>query len=398
MTESPSSAQSGTVLRAGIVRTLRGFSLAASFDMRSEVLVLFGPSGSGKSLTLQALAGVDRPDGGRIALRTTAGAAGTEQVLFDAEAGIDRKPQERRIGYVPQSLALFPHLSVRENVVYGLRREPPHARAAAARRLLLLMRLSDLADRLPRQLSGGQRQRVALARALAVEPRLLLLDEPFTALDGPTRRALGQELRRLHQERGLPMLLVTHDTDEAFALGDRIAVMDAGRILQIGPREAVFAHPVSRRVAELVGIENVLPAVVRSAEGERVVVDWGEQALLVDRPREHTGQGPKVGPGARVDLAIGASQLTVLKDDQEPAEGERANVIEVETVETEMARDTMRLRLRALPPPGARPLGTQGTPLRLEIPAYAYYRLALDTRPRFRVQLKPEWLHLMESG
>jgi len=383
VTEPPASVRPETVLRADIVRTLRGFSLAASFEMRREVLVLFGPSGSGKSLTLQALAGVDRPQGGSITL----GTGDDEEVLFDAETGIDRKPQERRIGYVPQSLALFPHLSVRENVVYGLRRESPEARAEAAKRLLALMRLSDLADRLPRQLSGGQRQRVALARALAVAPRLLLLDEPFTALDGPTRRALGQELRRLHQEREVPVLLVTHDTDEAFALGDRIAVMDAGRILQIGPRETVFARPVSRRAAELVGIENVLPAVVRSADAERVVVDWGQQSLLVDR----AGDGTTLEPGARVDLAIGASQLTVLKQDHEPAEGERANVVEVETVEAEMARDTMRLRLRAVATP-------QSAPLQLEIPAYAYYRLTLDTRSRFQVQLKPEWLHLMELG
>ena len=391
MTEPQACSQAEPVLRADIVRTLRGFSLAVSFEMRREVLVLFGPSGSGKSLTLQALAGVDRPQGGRIVL----GMEGDEQVLFDAEAGIDRKPQERRIGYVPQSLALFPHLSVRENVVYGLRLEPPAARAETAKRLLALMRLSDLADRRPRQLSGGQRQRVALARALAVEPRLLLLDEPFTALDGPTRRALGQELRRLHQERAVPVLLVTHDTDEAFALGDRIAVMDAGRILQIGPRETVFARPVSRRAAELVGIENVLRAVVRSADAEHVVVDWGQQALLVNRP----GDGPTPAAGARVDLAIGASQLTVLKEEQEPAEGERANVVEVETVEAEMARDAMRLRLRALlPPPSRTASASESTPLELEIPAYAYYRLGLDGRSRFRVQLKPEWLHLMGSG
>ncbi len=381
------------VLRANIVRTLRGFSLSASFEMRREVLVLFGPSGSGKSLTLRALAGVDRPQDGRIVL----GTPDNEHVLFDAEAGIDRKPQERLIGYVPQSLALFPHLSVRENVAYGLRREPPEAQLGAAMHLLALMRLSDLADRLPRQLSGGQRQRIALARALAIKPRLLLLDEPFTALDGPTRRALGQELRRLHRERAVPVMLVTHDTDEAFALGDRIAVMDAGRILQIGSRETIFARPVSRRVAELVGIENILAAVVRAVDSEYVVVDWGQQTLLVER----LGNGPPPELGSWVDLAIGASQLTVLKqeEEQEAAEGERANVVEVETVEAEMARATMRLRLCPLSPSGSRlPTPVESTPLQLEIPAYAYYRLGLDGHSRFRIQLKPEWLHLMGAG
>ena len=301
-----------TVLRADLVRTLAGFSLAARFEVGCEVLVLFGPSGSGKSLTLQAIAGVDRPDGGSIVLDID----GDETVLFDSGAGIDVKPQLRRIGYVPQSLALFPHLTVEENITYGLRGHSKSARREAARRLLALMRLSDLPDRLPGQLSGGQRQRVALARALAVEPRLLLLDEPFTALDGPTRRALRHEVRRLHEERGVPVLLVTHDTDEAFALADRIAVIDAGRVLQIDDRDGVFGRPLSRRVAELVGVENILPGVVRSAGSSGtssgdVVVDWGETALLV---RENRPEAANLAPGARVDLALGASQITVLKE------------------------------------------------------------------------------------
>jgi molybdate transport system ATP-binding protein len=388
-----------TVLRADVVRTLPGFSLAAQFDVGCEVLVLFGPSGSGKSLTLQAIAGVDRPDGGSIVLDID----GDETVLFDSAAGIDVKPQQRRIGYVPQSLALFPHLTVQENITYGLRGQSKSERGEAAKRLLALMRLSDLQDRLPRQLSGGQRQRVALARALAVEPRLLLLDEPFTALDGPTRRALRHEVRRLHEERGVPVLLVTHDTDEAFALADRIAVIDAGRVLQIADRDGVFSRPVSRRVAELVGVENILPGVVRSvgspgSSAGDVVINWGEMALLVREPRPTVAD---LTPGARVDLALGASQITVLKesdpvssdsDGSENAGGEggRANVIAVRAARIEMARDTIRMDLL--------PQGSAATLLRLEIPAYAYYRLGLDQREQFHVQLKPEWLHLMATN
>ncbi len=377
-----------TVLRADLVRTLAGFSLAARFEVGCEVLVLFGPSGSGKSLTLQAIAGVDRPDGGSIVLDID----GDETVLFDSGAGIDVKPQLRRIGYVPQSLALFPHLTVEENITYGLRGHSKSARREAARRLLALMRLSDLPDRLPGQLSGGQRQRVALARALAVEPRLLLLDEPFTALDGPTRRALRHEVRRLHEERGVPVLLVTHDTDEAFALADRIAVIDAGRVLQIDDRDGVFGRPLSRRVAELVGVENILPGVVRSAGSSGtssgdVVVDWGETALLV---RENRPEAANLAPGARVDLALGASQITVLKEsDEAGGEGRRANVLTVRASRIEMARDTIRMDLL--------PEDSGTTLLRLEIPAYAYYRLGLDQREQFQVQLKPEWLHLMAA-
>ncbi len=382
----PDGGSTGTILHADVVRTLPGFSLAARFDLGSEVLVLFGASGSGKSLTLQAIAGVDRPDAGRIVLESD----GRETVLFDAQARVDLKPQQRRIGYVPQSLALFPHLTVTENLTYGLRGRPRDQQAATAKQLLAMMRLTDLRDRLPRQLSGGQRQRVALARALAIEPRLLLLDEPFTALDGPTRRALGHEVRRLHDERGVPVLLVTHDTDEAFALADRIAVIDAGRVLQVDDRDAVFSRPLSRRVAELVGVENVLPGLVRAAGAghDGVLVEWAGTTLAVrsDRPG-----APKPAPGARVDLAIGASQITVLKDSDElGGEDARANVIEVRAARTEMARDTIRMELA--------PDDDGSTPLRLEIPAYAYYRLNLDQRDRFHVQLKAERLHLMLPG
>ncbi|MEE9278411.1 MAG: ABC transporter ATP-binding protein, partial [Dehalococcoidia bacterium] len=377
-------ADPGPVLHADIVRTLRGFSLAVQFTLEREVLVLFGPSGSGKSLTLQALAGVDRPDGGRI----TVSDGDSETVLFDAARGVNVKPQARHLGYVPQSLGLFPHLSVVENVTYGLRGRDKAQREATARRLLALMRLRGLDERRPGQLSGGQRQRVALARALAVEPRLLLLDEPFTALEGPTRRALGEEVRRLHEDRGMPVVLVTHDIDEAFALGDRIAVLDAGRVLQIGGRVEVFTCPATRRVAELVGVENILPGIVRGrGPQDSTVVEWGPVALQVATPPDAVPL-----PGEAVDLAIAASQIMVLKEPNDPlaaplgAEG-RPNVIRCRTIREEIGRDTMRLDLQPLPSP-------ELPPLRLELPAYVYYRLGLDTRRTFAVQLKPASLHL----
>ena len=387
----------GTVLEADIVRTLPGFSLALRLDLRREILVLFGPSGSGKSRTLQALAGVDRPDGGRIVMHA---AEGAPDVFFDAAEGRDVRPQDRRVGYVPQSLGLFPHLTVAQNIAYGLRRQARPDREAVVRRLLGLMQLHGLAARRPGQLSGGQRQRVALARALAVEPRLLLLDEPFTALDGPTRRALGDELRALQQSRDIPVVLVTHDVDEAFALADRLAVIDDGRLLQIGDRQEIFARPASRRVAELVGIANLLPGIVRGpAPQGGAIVEWGPIAL-------HVAGAPATEPGTPVDLAVAASTIMVLKPDA-PAlvdssvppdsvlpdgalagqEG-RPNLIACELLRTEMGRETMRLDVQ--------PLGGGAlSPLRLEIPAYAYYRLELDRRSRFVVQLKPEQLHLI---
>ena len=396
MNDRPAPDHAETVLEADIVRTLPGFSLALRLDVRREILVLFGPSGSGKSRTLQALAGLDRPDGGRIVMRSPQGGA---EVFFDAEQRRDVRPQDRRVGYVPQSLGLFPHLTVAQNVTYGLRDRPRRERDETGRRLLSLMQLHGLADRRPSQLSGGQRQRVALARALAVEPRLLLLDEPFTALDGPTRRALGDELRTLQQARGIPVVLVTHDIDEAFALADRIAVIDAGRLLQVGDRRDVFARPASRRVAELVGIANLLPGVVRGpAPQGGVIVEWGPIALHVGGAAVDRA----VAPGAAVDLAVAASTIMVLKPDADPparaaapstepggpdAEG-RPNVIECRLLRTEMGRETIRLDVQPL-------AGAALSPLRLEIPAYAYYRLELDQRARFAVQLKPDQLHLI---
>ena len=372
-----------TTISVDLVRTLPGFSLAVSFELAREVLVLFGPSGAGKSLTLQALAGVERPDGGSIVLHTD----GVETVLFSARTGEDVKPQDRHMGYVPQSLGLFPHLTVAENVGYGLRRQPRAVRTEAVRQLLSVMRLQGMEARRPAQLSGGQRQRVALARALAVEPRLLLLDEPFTALDGATRRALGEELRRLHEQRGIPVVLVTHDRDEAFALGDRIAVLDAGRVLQISPRATVFAQPSSRRVAELVGVENVLPGVVRGpGPPGSVIVEWGPlalQALLLN------ANAAVPVRGARVDLALSASQIIVLKEvpsvDTETA---RPNLVRGTVIAREMGRDTVRLELQVRAAPAL-------TPLRLQLPTYAYFRLGLDRRDAVAVQLKPEWLHMM---
>ena len=372
-----------TTLSVDLVRTLPGFSLAVSFELAQEVLVLFGPSGAGKSLTLQALAGVERPDGGSIVLHTD----GVETVLFSARTGEYVKPQDRHMGYVPQSLGLFPHLTVVDNVGYGLRRRPRAGRTETVRRLLSVMRLQGLEARRPAQLSGGQRQRVALARALAVEPRLLLLDEPFTALDGATRRALGEELRRLHEQRGIPVVLVTHDRDEAFALGDRIAVLDAGRVLQISPRATVFAQPSSRRVAELVGVENVLPGVVRGpGPPGSVIVEWGPLALQALLPN-----ATKAAPvrGARVDLAVAASQITVLKEAPSvETETARPNLVRCTVVAREMGRDTVRLELQVRDAPAL-------TPLRLQLPTYAYFRLGLDRRDAVGVQLKPEWLHMM---
>lgn len=235
------------------------FAYDVAFSAGDELLVLYGHSGAGKTVTLRAVAGLERPQRGRIAI---AGAA-----VFDAARGISRPPQARRTGYVVQDAALFPHLDVRHNVLIGVEHSAEARRRWADLRTLL--RIEELDERRPHQLSGGQQQRVALARALVRPTDVLLLDEPFSALDDSLREGLRSELVRLHRELALPILFVTHDLREAHLLADRIAVIDDGRILQVDARDRVFRRPLSRRVAELTGVRNLWPG---SADGRHVVV------------------------------------------------------------------------------------------------------------------------------
>jgi sulfate/thiosulfate transport system ATP-binding protein len=216
-----------------------------------ELVALLGPSGSGKTTLLRAIAGLEAPDSGRI--------------LFDGVDATERAPGERGVGFVFQHYALFKHMTVFENVAFGLRVRPKETRPSRleierrVRVLLKLVQLDFAERRHPWQLSGGQRQRIALARALAVEPNVLLLDEPFGALDAKVREELRNWLRRLHDEIHLTSVFVTHDQEEALEIADRVAVFNAGRIEQIGTPEAVYDDPASGFVYHFLGRANALP-------------------------------------------------------------------------------------------------------------------------------------------
>jgi molybdate transport system ATP-binding protein len=253
----------GPVIRGSLRVPAEGFS----------VTVLFGPSGSGKTTVLRCLAGLERPDEGHIRFGT--------ETWFDAGRGIHLPPQRRGIGYLSQDYALFPHLTVADNIGYGLGSLSRAERRRRVGEMIGLFGLTGLEGRYPRQVSGGQQQRVALARALARRPRLLLLDEPLSALDAPTREQLRRELRRLLSGLQVPTVIVTHDAMEAVALGDFVAVLDEGRIRQSGPVQEVFTRPADAAVARIVGVETVEPARVLEASGGLATVAVGPVQLVV---------------------------------------------------------------------------------------------------------------------
>ena len=236
------------------------------------VTVLFGPSGSGKTTILRALAGLERS--------TDAFIHFGREVWVDHKNGEFIPPQRRRIGFLFQDYALFSHLTVTGNIRYGLRGLSANERQFRIGQMLERFQLQDLAARYPDQLSGGQKQRVALARTLAPQPRLLLLDEPLSALDGPTRETLRGELRRLLSSLSIPVLLVTHDRVEALALGDQVAIVNEGRIVQHASIEEVFRRPLTPAIAKIVAVETVQRARVLQADEELVAVAVGETRLL----------------------------------------------------------------------------------------------------------------------
>jgi putative spermidine/putrescine transport system ATP-binding protein len=281
--------------------------IGASLEVQAgEFVSLLGPSGSGKTTTLMMIAGFEEPSSGSILL------AGkhVEHV----------PPNQRDIGMVFQNYALFPHLTIAENVAFPLRvrRRPKHEVTAAIGRALALVGLSDKADRLPKQLSGGQQQRVALARALVYEPKLLLLDEPLSALDKNLREQMQIELRRIHRQVGITTLYVTHDQTEAMTLSDRIVVFNRGRIEQVGAPLEIYGRPASRFAASFIGDSNILegrvgeaPTELRGGDGLRVLAgnpilpDGQGEACVLVRPEDiELGEPPDGRPANRLTVQV----------------------------------------------------------------------------------------------
>lgn len=232
----------------------RGFSLDVDFTAAAGFTILFGPSGSGKTTLLDCVAGLTAPDAGRIAVG--------ERALFDAGSRVDVPVAKRAVGYVLQDLALFPHLTVEQNTEYGLAHLPRLVRKERAAVMLHDFRIEHLRQQRPTEISGGERQRVALARALVTDPCALLLDEPLAALDAATKAKILDDLRRWNQAHAIPILYVTHSREEVIALGERVLVMEQGRILAQGTPHEVLSAPFQETVAQLAGFENIFDATV----------------------------------------------------------------------------------------------------------------------------------------
>ena len=363
------------MLQVDITKEIGNFALRVHLNIGAQVLVLFGPSGAGKSFTLNCLAGLVVPDRGSIRLG--------DRVLFDRATGVNVPARARRIGYVFQNYALFPHLTVRDNIAFGLR----GGRDAKTRvdELLELVGLTSLAARHPAQLSGGQQQRVALARALAPRPELLLLDEPFSALDAPTRMELRRELLAVQRQFQVPTVFVTHDLGEAYFLADKMAVIDAGEIVQQDSPGEILRRPCTLRVARAVGVKNILPGeiVARTASSCRVRVG----AVMLDALLQ------PFDVGARVNVCLRPERIMLLRPERTGRSSDE-NALHGEIVQEMNDGMTVTLFFRA---EGARLVAdaAQDHDLQIELPVYIYERLDLARQRWWTVSLRKNTMHLI---
>lgn len=278
------------------------FLLDVSLEVPPGVTILFGPSGAGKSTLLDCLAGLSYPDEGRIAVG--------DDLLFDSSRAINLPPQKRRIAYVFQTLALFPHLTAEENVAYGLKALHEEERRNRVQEILRVFRVEKLSKQKPGEISGGERQRIALARSLVTDPRLLLLDEPLTGLDAELKSSIVDDLRAWNVAKSIPILYVTHSREEVDALGDRVIALDNGHVVTAGSPMEVLNAPRRKRLAQAAGFENLLSATVLDLRE----TDGVMRVRLGDSPCEIEVPLGYALPGSRIQLAVRAGDILLANE------------------------------------------------------------------------------------
>jgi molybdate transport system ATP-binding protein len=293
-------------IRKSLPSADRDFVLDVEFTAAPGFTILFGPSGSGKTTLLNCTAGLITPDAGRIAIG--------ERLFFEAERQANVPVSRRKIGYVLQELALFPHLTVEQNIQYGIAHLPLVLRKQRAESMLSEFRIEHLAARLPSEISGGERQRVALARSLVTDPCVLLLDEPLAALDAATKSKIIDDLRQWNRQHQIPILYVTHSREEVIALGERVLVIEQGRILAQGAPHQVLSAPALETVAQLAGFENIFDAAVWLVHEDRGTITCrlpGKEPgsfVLLETPLIRAEQGSLLRIGIRAgDILLAIS-------------------------------------------------------------------------------------------
>ncbi len=365
------------MLSLSLTKQLNNFLLDVSFEVNREILVLFGPSGAGKTTTLQCIAGLQTPDSGEIRF--------DEEVIFEAKGGRPRchvPVHRRRVGYVFQEYALFPHMTVRQNIAYGARRLSDAKRQVDE--MLQRMRLEGLGDRYPQELSGGQQQRVAIARALMIQPRVLLLDEPFSALDGAVREQLRQDILRTQREMGLSIVYVTHSLEDAFGMGHRLAVINEGRLEQIGGISEVFHHPWTPHVARILGTTNVFEGKVERTTPEATFITWrGVTLEVLPQPLRES---------ERVMFYIRPEDVKILYPDRPLSETIRHNILTGIVVRhvPHGAMNTLFFKSPALD-------NQREYDLEVRYPNRAYQSLSLKPGSQIRVALRKDAIHVLPS-
>jgi molybdate transport system ATP-binding protein len=340
------------------------FNLSVDFKCEDGLVVMFGPSGAGKTLTLDCIAGLETPDDGHISV------AGT--TYFDSIKDTNISPQKRKVGYLFQNYALFPHLTVYENIVFGLRSKDAMEKVGE---MIDLLEITGLEERYPGQLSGGQTQRVALARALVTQPRILLLDEPFSSLDFIVRSRLRRDLRKIREVIKIPVLLITHNPVEAYIMADTIVVFGDGGVEQIGTPKEVFTKPKTTEVARLVGMSNIFKGKISDIKDDEVVIK-SKQEIIAPRTRD-------LKIGDEVTWCIRPDQVMVLRENKPVRETVSENLSSGCITEIVPKGASYLLFLEG------------GLPLEIEIPSHAFERLGLEVGKTIRVSLMKSSVHVI---